>query len=56
MQKMRDEAVAFDYPNNMEPTNYNNIYHTNMPVPKPTNAAAKITPAGEVMRAVLEAK
>ena len=52
----KDEAVGFDYPNNVAPTNYNNIYHTKIRVPCPTNEAAKHTHPESVMRAVMEAK
>lgn len=53
---MQDEAVGFDYPNNVAPENYNHIHYGNQYVPKPTNSAAKITPSEKVMRAVLEAE
>lgn len=49
-------ATAFDYPNNVAPQNYNDIYHTKMKVPRPTNSAAKNVNAAEVMRAVREGK
>lgn len=52
----KDNAVGFDYPNNVAPQNYNNIHHTSAHVPKPTNTAAKVTSAHEVLRAVLEGK
>jgi hypothetical protein len=49
-------ATAFDYPNSQHPGYENKIHYGNQHVPKPTNNAAKVTPAGEVMRAVLEGK
>ena len=49
-------ATAFDYPNSQHPGYENKIYYGNQHVPRPTNSAAKVTHAGEVMRAVLEGK
>jgi hypothetical protein len=52
----KDHAVAFDYPNGVDPKPYNEIKYGTTKVPRPTNGAAKITPAKEVMRATLEGK
>jgi len=49
-------ATAFDYPNNVAPSNYNKIYYGNQYVPNPTNSAAKIVRPNEIMRQVLEGK
>ncbi len=49
-------ATAFDYPNSQHPGYENKIHYGNQYVPKPTNAAAKITHPNEVMRAVLQGK
>lgn len=52
----KDMAVGFDYLNGVDPSPYNQIKYGNQTVPKPSNNAAKITPAKQVMRAVLEGK
>jgi hypothetical protein len=52
----KDHAVGFDYPNGVDPKPYNEIKYGTTKVPRPTNSAAKITPAKEVMRATLEGK
>lgn len=52
----KDHAVGFDYPNGADPKPYNEIKYGTTKVPHPTNSAAKITPAKEVMRATLEGK
>lgn len=49
-------ATAFDYPNEQHPNYENKIYHTRMKVPHPTNAAAKVVNATEIMRHVNEGK
>jgi hypothetical protein len=49
-------ATAFDYPNGQHPMYENRIYHTAHRVPRPTNNAAKMVNAAEVMRQVNEAK
>lgn len=49
-------ATAFDYPNSQDPKPRAPIHYGSQYIPKPTNAAAKITPKAEVMRATLEAK
>jgi len=49
-------ATAFDYSNDQHPAYTNNIYHTNMRVPHPTNNAAKMVNASEIMGQVNEAK
>jgi hypothetical protein len=53
---MEDKAVGLELPNNMRPQNYGYINHQHLPVPKPSNHAAKVTHAEEVMRQVREAK
>lgn len=49
-------ATAFDYPNNVAPQNYNDIYHTKMKVPRPNNALAEKVNADAIMRAVREGR
>lgn len=49
-------ATAWDYPNSQHPGYTNKIYYGNQNVPKPTNAAAKVTHADAVMNAVMDAK
>lgn len=49
-------ATAFDLSNSQHPGYTNKIYYGDQRVPHPTNSAAKITPKGEVVRAVLEGK
>ena len=49
-------ATAWDYGNSQHPGYVNKIYYGNQNVPKPTNEAAKVTHADQVMSAVLEAK
>ena len=49
-------ATAFDYPNSQHPGYTNHIHYGPQFVPKPTNSAAKVTRADEVMRQVLTGK
>lgn len=49
-------ATAFDYPNNVAPSNYNDIRYGKTRVPHPTNAEAKVVDHQKVMEQVLAAK
>jgi hypothetical protein len=48
-------ATAFDLSNGQNPRPHAPIYYGNQHVPKPTNAAAKITEHAKVMSQVLHA-
>lgn len=56
MERSNDNAVAFDYPNGVAPSPYNEIKYGTTSVPHPTNKAAKKTPADAIKRATLEGK
>lgn len=49
-------VTAFDLPNNQHPGYENHIHYGNIPVPHPTNEAAKKVDHAKVMRQVNEAK
>lgn len=53
---MDDKAHGLDLPNNQNPEPYAPAYHGKIPVPHPTNKAAKVVLSGKVMRQVQEAK
>lgn len=53
---MDDNAPFFGLPNNQKPNPYAPAYYGNQNVPRPTNSAAKVTPANEVIRAVIDAE
>ncbi len=55
MKECKDNAVGLDIPNhNEEPQKP--MFYGNQSVPHPTNRRARITPAQEVMRNVMDAK
>lgn len=49
-------ATAFDLPNSQHPNYTNHIHYGPQFVPKPTNSAAKIVHADEIMKQVLTGK
>jgi hypothetical protein len=49
-------ATAFDMPNSQHPRYENNIYHTKIRVPHPTNESAKRVDGSKIMRQVMDAK
>jgi hypothetical protein len=55
-ENLKDKIDAFDYPNNVSPKAYNEIFYGNQNVPKPTNYMARLVKAETVMRAVLKGK
>lgn len=58
MKEQRQDvgATAFDYPNGQNPRPHFKAFYGDMSLPRPTNSAAKVTHASEVMRATIEGK